>query len=62
MERQVATERRDMPHTFQAARVEGTTQDICSICDRGPLDALHSEQARELAGEHGSPMPRITGS
>lgn len=57
MERQVATERKDRPHGFV-----NDGEDLCDICTKPADDPLHSQQARELASEHGSPMPRIIGS
>ena len=67
MQREVATQAKDRPHTYErglsfAEGVEVET-DGCRVCGGGPNHALHGAQAREVATQTSDDtLPRETGS
>lgn len=62
MEREKATARPDLPHTYQADdEGSGTGLGPCAICQRSKGSSLHQSRPVERAA-HATPMERERGS
>jgi hypothetical protein len=55
MEREMATQWQDLPHTFRPTTQLRATREITCDCGRALGDELHGERARELARDYSTP-------